>query len=78
VWHASDKTRSAENRIMDSANADAARAGSQRNDPTRLEGRDARMSRAADWNRALSLWLGQDFIDRFESPLTEQLETGFP
>ena len=78
MWHASDKTQSAGNRIMDSDDADAARAGSQRNDPTRVEGRDARMSRAADWNRALSLLLGQSLIDRFESPLPEQLAARGP
>ncbi len=59
---------------MESADAGSARAGSQRNEPTRVEGRDARMGgRAAEGNRGLALVLGQGFIDRLESPLPEQL-----
>jgi hypothetical protein len=61
---------------MKSADYDSARTGPQWNCPAMVDGRDAGMGRAVDWNRALSLWLGQGCVDRFESPLSEQLEAG--
>jgi len=63
------------NRITKSTGADSAGAGPQWNGPAMVEGRNAGTGWAADWIRDLSLWLGQGFIDRFEPPLPEQLET---
>lgn len=53
----------------------SARARSPQNDAA-MGGQDAMMGWAADGKRGLALVLGQGFVDRLESALSEQLATG--